>query len=95
MAAVEKRTVTLLAAQASYIDAQVTRGKYASACSVVRAGLRALQEREAEVDRWLGEDVAPVHDAMTADPSGGIPLDRVMRNLRAHHVKRLKAGRHA
>ncbi len=46
MTAVCKRTVSLPVEQASYIDAQVTAGIYASASEVVRAGLRALQERD-------------------------------------------------
>jgi antitoxin ParD1/3/4 len=59
----------------------------------VRAGLRALQEREAAVERWLCEDVIPVYDAMEADPSGAILADRVRQTLRAHHEKRLKSAR--
>ena len=60
---------------------------------MVRAGLRALQEREAAVERWLREDVIPVYDAMQADPSRAIPADRVRQALRAHHEKRLKSAR--
>jgi putative addiction module CopG family antidote len=39
--AVEKRTVSLPPAQASYIDSVVETGAYASASEVVCAGLRA------------------------------------------------------
>ncbi len=46
MTAICKRTVSLPIEQASYIDAQVTAGIYASASEVVRAGLRALQDRD-------------------------------------------------
>jgi antitoxin ParD1/3/4 len=91
MAAVEKRTVSLPAEQASYIDAQVATGAYASASEVVRAGLRALQERDAAVERWLREEVAPTYDAMRADPARAVPADRVLQNLRARHAKQLKA----
>jgi Arc/MetJ-type ribon-helix-helix transcriptional regulator len=45
MPAAEKRTVSLPSAQADYIDSLVETGTYASANEVVRAGLRALQER--------------------------------------------------
>lgn len=93
MAAVEKRTVSLPAEQASYIDAQVAKGTYASVSEVVRAGLRALQERDAAIERWLREEVAPTYDAMRADPSRAIPATRVLQNLRSHHAKRLKARR--
>ena len=94
MPAVEKRTISLPQAQASYIDSLVETGTYASASEVVRAGLRALQERDAVVERWLKEKVVPVYDAMLADPSRGIPADEVMAAMRVHHAEHLKkAGR--
>jgi antitoxin ParD1/3/4 len=95
MAHVEKRTISLPADQAGYIEAQVASGLYASASEVVRAGLRALQERDAVIDRWLNEQVAPVFDAMQADPSRAIPAGEVAQNLRAHHARRLKDQRGA
>jgi antitoxin ParD1/3/4 len=90
MPLVEKRTISLPPAQASYIDALVDAGTYASASEVVRAGLRALQERDAAVERWLREQVIPVYDAMQADPARGIPAEQVMAALRARHADRLK-----
>jgi Arc/MetJ-type ribon-helix-helix transcriptional regulator len=45
MPGIEKRTISLPAAQASYIDALVEAGTYASASEVVRAGLRAAGTR--------------------------------------------------
>lgn len=93
MAHVEKRTISLPVDQASYIDAQVTSGLYASASEVVRAGLRALQERDAVVERWLQAQVALVYDAMQADPSRAIPAEAVLQSLRAQHAKRLKDPR--
>ena len=90
MAAVEKRTVSLPPAQAQYIDTLVAAGTYASASEVVRAGLRALQERDAVVERWLRDEVLPVYDAMQADPSRGLPADQVVAAMRAHHAEHLK-----
>jgi antitoxin ParD1/3/4 len=95
MAASEKRTVSLPAEQSSYIDTLVASGTYASASEVVRAGVRALQERDAAVERWLREDVAPVYDAMRADPSRGIPAGKVFTALRAHHAARKKKAKRA
>ncbi len=90
MSGIEKRTVSLPAAQANYIDALVEAGSYASASEVVRAGLRALQERDEAVARWLREEVAPVYDAMQAEPGRGLSADQVTAELAAHHAARLK-----
>lgn len=93
MATVEKRTISLPPDQARYMDELVATGGYASASEVVRAGLRALRERDAAVERWLRDEVAPVHDAMLADPGRAIEPDAVATALRAHHAARLKTGR--
>jgi antitoxin ParD1/3/4 len=58
---------------------------------VIRAGLRALQEGDVAVDRWLREEVVPVAVAMQADPSLAIPAEQVFGELRAIHAQRLKA----
>jgi antitoxin ParD1/3/4 len=68
MASTEKRTITLPANQARYVDSLVASGRYASESDVISAGLLVLQEREAGLERWLREEVAPVYDAMQADP---------------------------
>jgi antitoxin ParD1/3/4 len=93
MSATAKRTFSLPAEQAKFIDAKVKSGSYASGSEVVRAGLRALQERDAAVERWLREEVIPVYDAMKADPKRGIPADKVFSAIRAHHEARVKSTR--
>ena len=90
MSATAKRTFSLPAEQAKFIDKQVKSGTYASGSEVVRAGLRALQERDAAVDRWLKEEVVPVYDAMKDDPGRGIPAEKVFAAIRAHHDKRTR-----
>ena len=86
----EKRTVSLPQEHAAYVDQLVASGHYASAREVVRAGLRALQERDAAVEKWLREDVAPGYDAMQADPDRGVSAETVFSRIRAHHAARLK-----
>jgi antitoxin ParD1/3/4 len=88
MAKVSKRTFSLPDEQAAYIDAKVDDGAYASASEVVRAGLRALQERDAAVERWLKDEVVPTYDAMKADPSQGIPAKAVFAEVRARYSRR-------
>ncbi len=83
MPAPDKRTVSLPVEQARYIDALVASGAYATASEVVRAGLRALQERDIAVERWLRDEVVPVAAVMQTDPSRGIPAERVFASLRA------------
>lgn len=91
MPAAEKRTVSLPSDQAAFIDAKVKSGDYASASEVVRAGLRALKERDEAVERWLREDVAARYDAIKADPASGIPADAAFAAIRARHALTEKA----
>jgi antitoxin ParD1/3/4 len=88
MSNISKRTVSLPEEHAAYIDQMVAKGAFASASEVVRAGLRALQEREAAVDRWLCEEVAATYDAMQSDPSRAIPAADVFDGIRQHHAAR-------
>jgi antitoxin ParD1/3/4 len=92
MSTVEKRTFSLPAEQAAFIDARVASGAFASASEVVRAGLRALQERDAAVERWLREDVAPTYDAMKADPARALSGDELLARIRKRHAARLKGN---
>ena len=92
MAATEKRTFSLPAEQAAFIDAQVSCGAFATASEVIRAGLRALQERDAAVERWLREEVAPTYDRWKADPTGGISSEEMAERMRKRHEARVKGG---
>ena len=92
--AAEKRTFSLPSEQANYIDRLVDSGTYATSSEVIRAGLRALQERDSAVERWLREEVVPVAAAMQANPDRAIPADQVFEEIRSLHARRLKASRH-
>jgi antitoxin ParD1/3/4 len=88
MPAAEKRTFSLPAEQSSYIDGLVSSGAFATSSEVIRAGLRALQERDAAVDRWLREDVVPTAERMRADPTRAISADDVFADIRRLHAKK-------
>lgn len=91
MSKVSKRTFSLPAEHAAYIDAKVGSGAYASGSEVIRAGLRALQEQDAAVERWLREEVVPAYAATKADPSSRVPAKTVFAEARARYTGRRKA----
>ena len=93
MPKIARRTFSLPVEQAAYIDAKVASGSFASASEVVRAGLRALEERDAAVERWLREEVVPTYDEYVANPAAGIPLKAALAEARARFKNRRKAGR--
>ena len=90
MPATTKRTFSLPDEQSHYIDSLVASGTYATGSEVVRAGLRALQERDAAVETWLRDEVVTTYDAMVSDPSRGRSVDDVRAGLRARHAARMR-----
>ena len=82
MASSEKRTFSLPVEQGSYIDSKVESGSYGSASEVVRAGLRALMERDAAVEKWLRDEVVPTYDEYIANPTDTFSGDEVKASLR-------------
>ena len=81
-------SITLPHDMAAMVKAKVASGEYATESEVIRDGLRALQARDAAVDRWLRDEVAKSYDEYAADQSIGIPADDVMARLRASYRAR-------
>ena len=82
-------SITLPHDMAAMVKAKVASGEYATESEVIRDGLRALQARDAAVEKWLRDEVAKSYDEYAADPSIGIPADKVMVRLRASYRARL------
>ncbi|MCX7564562.1 type II toxin-antitoxin system ParD family antitoxin [Xanthomonadaceae bacterium XH05] len=76
MPVAEKRTISLPSDQAAFVDAKVRAGDYASVSEVVRAGLRALKERDDAVEQWLRNEVASTFMRCAVIPHGPCPLIR-------------------
>jgi antitoxin ParD1/3/4 len=89
----EKRTVSLPSEQSRYIDQLVDSGTYASASEAVRAGLRALEERDSAVERWLRTEVVEAYDVLEEDPASAVPAEEVFAELRAHIASKIASRR--
>ena len=76
MRTTQQMSITLPLELASMVKAKVQAGGYASESEVIREGLRALQERDAVVERWLKDEVGPTLDRYRADPSAPPRLTR-------------------
>jgi antitoxin ParD1/3/4 len=68
--------------QRAWVERLIASGAYASADEVLRAGLAALQERDAGQEAWLREAVAPAYDALRADPARAVPVAEAFARVR-------------
>ncbi|MBK0022852.1 type II toxin-antitoxin system ParD family antitoxin [Ochrobactrum sp. S46] len=90
MTNIEKRTISLPSEQAAFIESKVKNGDYASVSEVVRAGIRALRERDEVIERWLNNAVSTSYDAMKSDPSRAVTVDSAFASVRNRHAERMK-----
>lgn len=90
MANIEKRTISLPSEQAAFIDSKVSNGDYASVSEVVRAGIRALIERDEVIERWLHNAVSASFDAMKSDPRRAVSVDSAFASVNNRHAERMK-----
>jgi putative addiction module CopG family antidote len=83
MRTTQQLSITLPIEMAQKVKARVASGDYASESEVIREGLRALDERDAVVERWLREEVVPTYEAYKADPTNTLSLEEVFERLDA------------
>lgn len=60
---------------AEMVKAKVASGEYTTKSEVISDDLRTLAARDAAVERWLQNEVAPAYDAHKADPARAVPLN--------------------
>ena len=87
MRTTQQFSITLSNTLADAVKSKVASGEYASESEVIRDGLRALMARDRAVETWLAERVAPTYDALAADPSRAVSVDRVRARLAAEHKR--------
>jgi putative addiction module CopG family antidote len=83
MRTTQQFSITLPMDMAEVVERKIKSGMYASASEVMRDGVRALLERDAALERWLREEVVAGHQEYTADPSKGVPAEKVVDRIRA------------
>lgn len=83
MTKVQKRTFSLTEEQSAFVDRKVASGDYASSSEVIREGLRAMQARDAAIERWLREEVAPTYDYIEAHPESVLSIDEAFADIEA------------
>ncbi|WP_137935031.1 type II toxin-antitoxin system ParD family antitoxin [Mesorhizobium comanense] len=75
-----------------FIRKQLESGRYNNASEVVRAGLRMLEDFEAEREKWLREEIPARLDELRQDPTKGVAAETVFSRLEARHrAKQTKA----
>lgn len=84
-------SITLPREMAQMVKDKVASGEYATESVVIRDGLPALQARDAAVERWLLDEVAPVFDLVTAGTEPLVSADEVLGGAARRHRAR-KAG---
>lgn len=87
MRSTQQFSITLPNEMAEAVRAKVAAGEYATESEVIRDGLRALLARDRAVEDWLRGDVAKAYDALRADRSTAVSIDRVKARLAAAHKK--------
>ncbi len=87
MRSTKQLSITLPHEMAESVRAKVAAGDYATESEVIRDGLRSLFARDRAVESWLREQVAPAYDALNADPSRAVTVDKVRASLAAEHKK--------
>ncbi|WHO71093.1 type II toxin-antitoxin system ParD family antitoxin [Rhizobium sp. BT03] len=81
MRTTQSLSITLPIEMAEMVKAKVASGEYATESEVIRDGLRTLAARDAAVERWLREDVAPVYDELKAHPERSVSLEEAFEGV--------------
>ncbi len=85
MRTTQSLSITLPLEMAKMVKAKVSSGEYATESEVIREGLRSLAARDAAIEKWLRDEVAPTYDRVVADPKGHtLSAEETRARLEAH-----------
>jgi putative addiction module CopG family antidote len=85
MRTTQSLSITLPHEMAQMVKAKVSSGEYATESEVIRDGLRILAARDAAIEKWLLDEVAPTYDRVMADPLGNtVSVEDARTRLEAH-----------
>jgi len=87
-----RQTIDLFEEDALFVEEKVASGAFHSARDVIHAGLSALRETDAEMGRWILDEVVPVYDRLMDDPSLAIPAKQGFAELRARYSGDRQSG---
>lgn len=85
MRTTQQFSITLPNEMAEAVKAKVAAGEYATESEVIHDGLRVLLARDRAVDKWLLEQVVPAYDALKADSSRAVSVNKVRTRLAEAH----------
>ncbi|CDZ61100.1 ribbon-helix-helix domain-containing protein [Neorhizobium galegae] len=83
-------SITLPLEMAQMVKAKVASGEYATESEVIRDGLRTLIARDAAIEKWLVEEVAPAYDELRAHPEQALSAEEVSARLDARMASLLE-----
>jgi len=88
MRTTQQFSITLPIEMAAVVEEKIKSGAYASVSEVLRDGVRALLERDAAVERWLREEVIAGHAEYPADPTKGVPAEKLLDRIKTRRANR-------
>jgi antitoxin ParD1/3/4 len=82
--------VTLSEDALKFVREKVSKGEFASESDVINESVAVMQDHDHEFEHWLQEVGGARYDNFQANPSSGIPIDQVEKNLEQRRKERAK-----
>ena len=80
---VQQLIITLPDDIAELVRAKVASGEYASESDMIQDGIESLFSKDASLESWLRETVAPSYDRLRMQPERAVSVDHVRSRIEA------------